>query len=81
MAFLHSAVAVSLFYVVPNLWSVLINSSASSGVAAWVDLNQTPLYDHHMTATNWAQVLVAVSLWVLVPLAVGLLRVRRAEIK
>lgn len=84
MALLHSAAAISLFYVVPNIWSVLFSaSSVSSERAAWFDLNQAqgPLYDHAMTAVSWIRLLSAVTVWVFVPLVVGLLRLRRAEIK
>lgn len=39
------------------------------------------LYDHKITGTGWLQLLVAASLWILLPLAIGTWRVSRTEIK
>jgi ABC-2 type transport system permease protein len=49
----------------------------------WVDLNfaVTRLYDEQMTSTMWAQLGVASAIWLLLPLAVGLLLLRRSEVK
>ena len=84
MLLLITAAAIVSYYVVPNLWSVLFSSVRSLKPAApWFDLNkaQTPLYAHDMTGTAWLHLLVAVTIWVAVPLVLGALRVRRAEVK
>jgi hypothetical protein len=49
----------------------------------WVDFNyaQTQLYDDGMTGEMWAQLGVAGLLWLALPLAVGLVMIRRAEVK
>jgi ABC-2 type transport system permease protein len=49
----------------------------------WLDFNYAvgPLYDGEVTSTDWAQLAVAGSIWVLLPLAVGLYLVRRSEVK
>lgn len=51
--------------------------------AGWFDLNQTRflLFDNTLTGEQWAQLGVASLLWVVVPLAVGLRLVMRAEVK
>lgn len=49
----------------------------------WIDLNlaNTRLYDEQMTTEHWAQLGVTGLLWLVLPLAVGLLLVRRSEVK
>jgi ABC-2 type transport system permease protein len=83
MALLVTPAAVLLYYVLPSVWSALFSSASMKKIAPWFDLNQAggELYNQQITATGWAQLLVAVAIWVGVPLAVGVLRVRRVEIK
>jgi hypothetical protein len=83
MLLLISAAAIVAYYA-QNLWTVLLTSvPALKHSAPWIDLNsaQTPLYNHDMTGKGWAQLLAAVAIWVGVPLVLGTIRVRRAEIK
>ena len=49
----------------------------------WLDYNyaQGPLYDGEMTSTDWAHLAVSGTIWLLVPLAIGLFLVRRSEVK
>ncbi len=50
----------------------------------WLDFNfaQGPLYDDGgLTSTDWAHLAVSGSIWLLLPLAVGLFLVRRSEVK
>jgi ABC-2 type transport system permease protein len=49
----------------------------------WVDLNFaiTRLYDEQMTGEMWAQLGVASAVWLVLPLSVGLLLLRRSEVK
>lgn len=51
--------------------------------AGWFDLNWTTfkLFDSTLTSTEWTQLGVAGTIWLIIPLAVGLFLVRRAEIK
>jgi ABC-2 type transport system permease protein len=83
MALLVTAAAVVAYYVVPSLWSALFATSSLSDVAPWVDLNkaQGALYNQDITATGWWQLLVAITLWILVPLAIGVRRVSRTEVR
>jgi hypothetical protein len=83
MLLLVSAGAIVAFYLVPNLSGVLFGSvPALKDVGPWVDLNiaQGALYDHHPTGRQWAQVLTATLVWVVLPAVVGVRRVLRAEI-
>ena len=49
----------------------------------WIDFNfaQTRLFDESLTGEMWAQLGVAGLIWLVLPLAVGLLMVRRSEVK
>ena len=49
----------------------------------WIDFNyaQIALFDGSLTGEMWAQLGVAALIWLVVPLAVGLLLLRRSEVK
>jgi ABC-2 type transport system permease protein len=49
----------------------------------WLDFNyaQGPLYEGGLTATEWANLGVSGLIWLVVPLAVGLVMVMRSEVK
>lgn len=84
MAVLVTAAALVLYYVAPNIWSVLFTATGGlEAVRPWVDINeaQSPLYSHDITGAGWLHLLVAITIWILVPLAIGVLRVSRTEIK
>jgi ABC-2 type transport system permease protein len=84
MLLLISAAAIVLYYVLPNLSSLLFGSVSSlKNVAPWVDLNkaQSPLYTHQMDGTAWVHLLVAVLIWIVMPLTFGLARVLRSEVR
>jgi ABC-2 type transport system permease protein len=84
MLLLISAAAVVLFYVLPNAWDLLFSSvSGLKDLAPWVDLNtaQQPLYLHQMDGRSWAQFASAAGIWVVLPLVLGAIRVRRSEVK
>jgi ABC-2 type transport system permease protein len=83
MALLTTATAVVSYYVLPTLWSALFAASALKDVGSWVDLNKAAgaLYDQKITGTGWLQLLVAATLWILMPLAIGVWRVTHTEIK
>lgn len=78
-----SAAAIAAYYVLPTLWSALFSTPGLKGIAPWFDLNQAqgPLYTHDITGTGWLQLLCAASIWILVPLAAGIVRALRSEVK
>ena len=49
----------------------------------WVDFNfaQTRLFDSSLTGEHWAQLGVSGLFWLVVPLTIGLLMLRRSEVK
>ena len=51
--------------------------------ATWLDLNQTmnPLFQGSLTSEQWAHLATSVAVWVVAPLAVGIWRLTRAEVK
>lgn len=84
MLFMSSAAAIVIYYVVPIAWSILFGVISSLNSAGnWLDLNtaSAPLFSHEMTASSWAHLAVATTLWVVLPLVVGLIRLLRSEVK
>lgn len=85
MLLLNSAAAIVTFFVLPigfnlvaTLWSALAD------VAPWVDLGtaQSVLFTgEDVTGEQWLQLASTSAIWILLPFAVGLFRVLRAEVK
>jgi ABC-2 type transport system permease protein len=54
-------------------------------VAPWIELNtaQTPLFtgDYKPTGEEWAQIATAGTIWLIIPLALGIMRLLRTEFK
>jgi hypothetical protein len=74
----------SYWFVVPTLSMVLAaNQSWFERAQPWVDFNydQGRMYDGGFGAQDWAQLAVTGTFWLLLPLAFGLWRVMRAEVK
>jgi ABC-2 type transport system permease protein len=74
----------SYWFVIPTLSALLAaNQEWFEKAQPWVDFNydQGRLYDGSFTATEWTQLAVTGSFWLLLPLAFGLWRVVRAEVK
>jgi ABC-type transport system involved in multi-copper enzyme maturation permease subunit len=83
-ALLSSAPAIVLSFVLPIAWGI-VSSVVSwlDDAGRWLDAGRTwaPLTDHLLSGTEWARVLTTIAVWVCVPLAVGLWRILRSEIK
>jgi len=81
---LNSAAAIVLYFVLPTVWSIL--GSLISGLrtpAHWLDTGYTTgllLTPDSVTAEQWAQVGTSFAVWLLLPMAVGMWRLRRKEI-
>ena len=71
-------------FVLPPL-SMLLASSQDwwDRASQWLDFNmaQGPLYDDAMSASDWAHLGVSSIIWLVVPLAIGLVLLRRSEVK
>jgi hypothetical protein len=82
-----AAAIVSYFtywFVVPTLSMVLAaNQAWFEKAQPWVDFsfNQNRLYDGGFTAQDWTQLAATGAVWLVLPLAFGLWRVMRAEVK
>ena len=86
LAFMNSALAIVMYFVIPIGWSILGETiTALDKPADWLDLGRpmTILADSTatMTGTNWAQLATATAVWVGLVLAIGLVRLRRTELK
>jgi hypothetical protein len=85
LALLNTPAAIVAYLVLPTAWSfvtALVRPMRTAG--EWLDLGSatTPLLEGAaMHAKDWAQVGTASALWVVVPLAIGLWRVTRSEVK
>ncbi len=80
----NTPAAIVLYYVLPTAWSILGSMvSWVEDAARWLDLNRTmePLFSGALTGEQWAQLGTSVTVWVLLPLALGMWRITRAEVK
>ncbi|MDQ6641651.1 MAG: ABC transporter permease [Actinomycetota bacterium] len=85
LLFLNSAVAIVVYLVLPNVFSVVAGLwSVLHTVRPWVDLavSQPKLYGGGaMSGLDWAHLATGTAIWVVLPFVVGLARVLRAEVK
>ncbi len=84
----NSAGAIVAYFVYtlvlpPLLGLLAANQQWFADLQPWVDYNfaQTPLFMGSVSGEQWQQLAVAGTLWFLLPLVVGLVIVRRAEVK
>jgi ABC-2 type transport system permease protein len=80
---LNSPLAIVLNFALPIVWNILTGSISSlNGVANWLNVSNTAgnLLQNDMTPEHWAQLLVSALVWIGIPFAVGVLRLRRKEI-
>jgi ABC-2 type transport system permease protein len=83
MVLLNSAAAIVLSFAIPTVTSIVFSWSKLADAAPWLDPNtaQSPLSDRNVTSTDWGHLAVNVSLWIALPLAIGIWRVLRGEVK
>jgi ABC-2 type transport system permease protein len=84
LTFMNSALAIVLYFVIPIGWSILGETiSALDKPADWLDLGRTMsvLAEGGMTGTDWAHLATSAGLWVGVVMVIGLVRLRRTELK
>jgi ABC-type transport system involved in multi-copper enzyme maturation permease subunit len=83
-ALLSSAPAIVLSFVLPIAWGI-VSSIVSwlDDAGRWLDAGRTytPLTEHLLSGTEWARLVTTIGVWVLIPLAIGLWRILRSEIK
>ena len=83
MVLINSAAAIVAFFVLPTLFSVVFEWKAVRAAREWLDFNQatTPIGNHDMGSADWAHLAVAAGIWIVVPMAIGVRRLLRAEVK
>jgi ABC-2 type transport system permease protein len=81
-ALLSSAPAIVLYFGLPIAIAALGAISILEGPAEWVSTEAfEPLTEEVLSGKQWGQVATAVLVWVALPLAIGLWRIRRDEVK
>lgn len=82
--FRNTPAAIVVYYVLPTVWGILGGLiSWLDTPSKWLDMNRTmqPLFGGELTGEQWAQLGTSVAVWVVLPLVVGILLLRRAEVK
>ncbi|MDA0163788.1 hypothetical protein OM076_26190 [Solirubrobacter ginsenosidimutans] len=82
-AFLSSAPAIVLYFVLPFGFAALGSIPFLNDAAQWLDVTRTTssMTDRALTAHEWAQFAVSQAVWLVLPLAIGLVRIARGEIR
>lgn len=81
-ALLSSAPAIVLYFGLPIAVGALGSINAFEGAAEWLSTEAfNSLTEEVMSGKDWAQAGTAVLLWIGVPLAIGVWRLRRHEVK
>jgi len=76
-----SAPAIVLYFVLPVAFAALGSIHALSGVIDWISTEALePLTTEVMSGHQWAQALVALALWMGIPLAIGLWRLTQRDV-
>jgi hypothetical protein len=77
-----SAPAIVLYFALPVALAALGSIHALNGIVQWIDSAEAlePLTTEVMGGHDWAQGLVALALWMGVPMAIGLWRLTRRDL-
>lgn len=75
--------AIVAYLFLPIIWTMVSSISWMRTVGTWADTTKTmqPLFEGKMHGDDWAHLAVSVLIWVVVPLALGLWRMIRNEVK
>lgn len=85
--FLNTSAAIVVYvvykYVVPVLFAVGALLAWFSHLSPWIDFQsaQSAVFNLPMTGSQWAHLAVSGIVWLVIPLGIGLWRIRRAEVK
>jgi ABC-2 type transport system permease protein len=82
LVFLNSPLAIVLYFVLPTVMGIL-GEVWNAFPADWLDTSQTmePLFENTIAGSDWGRLATSLALWLLLPLVIGLVRLRRAEVK
>ena len=81
---MHSALAIVTYFVLPTVVGIVVEVVPGIDDAAkWFEPNQvtTPLAEGTIHGAGWSHFAVTAAIWVGLPLVLGLLRLRRHELK
>jgi len=85
---LNTPAAIVVFFVYKWVLPGLLALGAAlmawfNDIVAWIDFQaaQSELYDMPLTAGQWGHLAVSGFIWLVIPLAIGLWRIHRAEVK
>lgn len=86
MLIMNSAAAIVLYFILPTIWSIIgeIVPWLRDHVQAWADFSfaQQPLQSGDWaTGKEWAHFAVAGTIWLIIPLILGVWRLLRSEVK
>ncbi|MFC9976476.1 ABC transporter permease [Spirillospora sp. NPDC127200] len=84
MLFMNTPLAIVLYFVLPIAWTTLGETvSKLRGAAGWLDTNRTmeALNQPGVSGEDWARLGVSLAVWLLLPLAAGVIRLTRREVK
>lgn len=90
MLLMNTAAAIVAYFVYSLILPTVVGilgylSSTFEDIAPWIELNtaQTPLFtgDYQPTGEEWAQIATAATIWLILPLALGIRRLLRVEFK
>jgi ABC-2 type transport system permease protein len=82
-AILTSAPAIVLYFALPTAFGILGAFDFFDGIADWVDMTRTttPLTEDAASGTEWARFWVSMLVWLGLPLAIGVYRITKGEIR
>jgi hypothetical protein len=80
---LASAPAIVFYFAAPLGWAAFVSLPFLDDVAPWVDTTRSmaAIAEETLSGTEWARVGTTLALWLALPLAIGLWRVMRDEIR
>lgn len=86
MLIMNSAAAIVLYFVLPSIWSLVgsVVPWLRDNVQPWADFSftQIPLQSGEWaTGKEWAHFAVAGTIWLIIPLCLGVMRLLRSEVK
>lgn len=84
MLLMNSAFAIVLYFLLPTVWTVLAGlSKAVEKASDWLNIGATtePLFEGAMTGGDWRRLGASVGLWLVLPLAFGVVRLLKREVK
>jgi ABC-2 type transport system permease protein len=82
-ALLNSAPAIVLYFALPLIWGIVGSFDTFAGAADWLDTTQTtaPMMERSLSGEEWAQFGTSMLLWLALPLAIGIYRIAKGEIR